>query len=76
MRNRNFGRCESNVSTRRVGRCNMAVVAEGERFCRYHHPAHRAATQADMRRRAAEARIRKERASGHSSPATADASRQ
>jgi hypothetical protein len=43
----------------------MGVVAEGERLCRYHHPAYREATQRDMQRRQAEARLRKEQASGY-----------
>jgi hypothetical protein len=42
----------------------MAVVAEGEKLCRYHHPAFKHATLAEMQRRQAEARRRKEQASG------------
>jgi hypothetical protein len=54
MRSRSIlGRCEVEQTARGTGRCQMRVVRPGERFCRFHHPAYRDQTIADLERRKA-----------------------
>jgi hypothetical protein len=49
----NTMRCEAEQTARKTGRCQMRVVAPGERFCRFHHPDYHDQTIADLERRKA-----------------------